>query len=592
MSAAARRFAPTEKKSVTNRRPPAPILTMATLRTAGALALGALVGCYSGVSEQGPSAADDGGEGGSGAADDGADDGADGGSDDGAALGCEGAVDVGPTPLRRLTRREYANAVADLLGVQADVASLDPDEKLAAFDSNLAAPVSPGIVRQYRALAEDVASAAVVDLAALVPCDPAGVAADPIAASACTEAFVGSFGRRAFRRPLTAAEIASYAGLAEGGTDFTDGIGLAIAGMLQSVHFLYHLELAPPDTVGEIAALDDHQLAARLSFFLWGSVPDDELLDAADEGALQDPERLRAEAERMLDSERAADAVQSFHLQWLDIAEPDAVIKEADVYPAWGEPLRAAIWEETRRFVAHVVLEGDGRLATLMTSSESFADGPLLDLYGVTPDPDRDPSEPVLLDPNERAGLLTQASFLATHAHTNSSGPIQRGVVVRGNMLCQPPPPPPNEVPELGPVDPNGTTRERFEQHSSDPACAGCHALIDGIGLAMENYDGIGRFRIEENGNTVDASGELLGTDVDGEYVGAVELAHKLAESETLSECVTLQWFRFAFGRGEAEEDDCTIEGLRTAFAQSDHDVRELMIAIVTSDAFRNMRID
>jgi hypothetical protein len=267
------------------------------------------------------------------------------------------------------------------------------------------------------------------------------------------------------------------------------------------------------------------------------------------------------------------------------------VIKSAEMYPAFDDTLRAAMWEETERFVAHVVLEGDGRLATLMTSSDSFVDGPLFELYGVAVPPDHDPSQPVALDPSERAGLLTQASFMATHAHTDSSGPIQRGVTVRSNLLCQPPQPPPNDVPDLGPIDPDATTRERFEQHSADPTCSGCHSLIDGIGLAMENYDGIGRHRTEENGNTVDASGMLLGTDVDGAFVGTVELAHKLAESETVRECVTVQWFRFAFGRGESTHDECTMSTLRAAFTESDHDVRELMIAIATGDAFRNMRI-
>ncbi len=556
-----------------------------------AIALSAVCGCYSGLSGA-DSAGDGADDDDAGSADDddagSADD--DGGSDDdGTPTECDGVVDVGATPLRRLTRREYANAVRDLLGIDANVSTLDPDEKLAAFDSNIAAPVSPSIVTQYRALAEDVASTAVADLATVVPCDPVAAESDPAIASECRTAFVESFGRRAFRRPLTAAELQTYGDLAASGSDFSDGIRLAIAGALQSVHFLYHLELAPSE--GEVVALDDFQLAARLSFFFWGSIPDDTLLDAAAAGELGDPARLRAEAERLLDSERAADAVKSFHVQWLALDDRESVIKSTEMYPAFDPALRDAMWEETERFVAHVVLEGDGRLATLMTSSESFVEGPLADLYGVTVPADHDPQEPVALDPNERAGLLTQASFMSAHAHTDSSGPIQRGVVVRSNVLCQPPPPPPNDVPDLPPIDPNATTRERFEQHSTDPSCSGCHSLIDGIGLALENYDGMGVYRTEENGNAVDASGTLLGTDVDGEFVGAVELAHKLADSTTLRECVTTQWFRFAFGRGEQTRDECEMAALRAAFAESDGDVRELMIAIATGDAFRNLRI-
>lgn len=553
------------------------------------LALTTAVGCYAGIPGAGGAdeaastgAVDDTGAGTSGAVD-----------DTGAPQSeCAGEVqDVGPTPLRRLTRREYANAVADLTGVIADVGALDPDEKLAAFDSNLAAPVSPAIITQYRTLAESVADAAILDLADLVPCAPEAAAIDPALAATCTEAYLVGFGRRAFRRPLTATELQTYGALASGGSDFADGIRLVTAALLQSVHFLYHLELAPADATDEVVALDDHQLAARLSFFLWGSVPDDALLDAADAGLLSDPVRLRAEAERLLASEHAADAVQSFHMQWLGLDRRAALVKQPEVYPTFDEALRVAMWEETERFVAHVVLEGDGRLATLMTSSDSFVDAPLAELYGVTLPDDHDPASPIALDPAQRAGLLTQASFMTAHAHNDSSGPVQRGVIVRANLLCQPLPPPPNDVPELDPVDPDATTRERFEQHSSDPACAGCHSLIDGIGLAMENYDGIGRHRTEENGLPVDASGELVGTDVDGEFEGAVELAHKLADSALVGDCVAVQWFRFAFGRGESEPDACTLEALRTQFAASDGDVRELMLAIVASDAFRNQRL-
>ncbi len=581
--------------------------TLAIFHGIGALAMGALAACYGGVRSGSSLVGEDGGDAGSGLGTDGpagseesagsaesgesddseeSDD-----SDGGRPVECTGPADVGPTPLRRLTRREYANAVADLLGVEANVASLDTDEKLAAFDSNLAAPVSPALVMQYRVLAEDVAAAALADLPTLVACVPTDVAGDPAAAAACTQAFVASFGRRAFRRPLAAAELEAYTQLGSRGTEFVDGIRLVITGVLQSVHFLYHVELAPADTPAELIALDDYQLAARLSFFLWGSIPDDALLDAAAAGELTNPIRLRTEAERMLQSERAANAVQSFHLQWLGLDKGDSVIKAVDVYPAFDDALRTAMLQETERFVAHTVLDGDARLMTLMTSSQSFLDGPLFELYGVAPPANHDPLVPVAIDPAQRAGLLTQASFMTTHAHNDSSGPIQRGVVVRRNVLCQPLPPPPANVPELGPVDPNATTRERFEQHATDPTCASCHVLIDGIGLAMENYDGIGRYRTHENGKSIDASGKLLGTDVDGEFDGAVQLAHKLAGSEVVRDCVALQWFRFAFGRGEAMQDDCTIDALSTTFGASDGNVRELMLAIVMSDAFRNLRV-
>ncbi|MBC8068133.1 MAG: DUF1592 domain-containing protein, partial [Deltaproteobacteria bacterium] len=384
-----------------------------------------------------------------------------------------------------------------------------------------------------------------------------------------------------------ATEHDRYAQLAALGETPSVAVEPVIRAMLQSPAFLYHLELGLADE-GEVIALEPYELAARLSFFLWNSTPDVALLDAAGGGGLDDLDGLRAEAERLLADPRARTAVEGFHVQWLAVDKLAFAEKSAAVYPSYDDELRAAMLAETRRFAGAVIFDGDGRLETLLTSNVAYLDAPLLTLYGLPADPGHDPSEPVELDPEQRAGLLTHASFLAAHAHADQSGPIQRGVAVRTNLMCTPPPPPPPDINVIPPdPDPNATTREIFEIHTADASCAGCHELIDGIGLGFEGYDGIGAYRELENGIPVDQSGEVVDSDVEGSFDGAVELAHKLAASTEVRDCVATQWFRFSLRRFEGEADTCTLDRLKAGFADSDADVRELLVALVQTDAFR-----
>jgi hypothetical protein len=402
---------------------------------------------------------------------------------------------------------------------------------------------------------------------------------------------------RAFRRPLEPAEREALVGLFElGRTDvgFAEGIRLVIQAALQSPQFLYHLELGLPAPDGEdVVALGGYELASRLSYFLWDSMPDDELLTAAGDGGLDTPQALREQAERMLDDPRAGDAIASFHHQWLHLDGLAHLEKNAEAYPAFDPALRDAMAQETTRFADWVIRADDGRLETLLTASYSFVDGPLFALYGIEAPADHDPSLPLALDPTQRAGLLTQPSVLATHAHADQSSPVHRGKLVRENVLCTPLAPPPPEVDVVPPpVDPNATTRERFDQHRSDPTCAGCHELIDPLGFGFEHYDGIGAWRDTDAGKPVDATGQVVATeDIDGAFDGAVELAQRLAQSEQVRTCVAEQWFGFAFGRPPAEADACSFDTMAVAFAESDHDIRELLLALVMTDAFRHVRV-
>lgn len=501
-------------------------------------------------------------------------------SDDGSTgdvpTACDGAPSTAMQPMRRLNREQIANAVEALLGVSLDVAELDGDEQVGAFASNLTAPLSTNGVHQLRIAAELAAASGLADLVD-------GLSCDPTIDSDCMDEWIASFGRRVYRRTLTGEEAARHRALADLGVDPIDGMRLVVTAMLQSPYFLYAVEPVPEGE--ETVALSGPPLATRMALFLWSSTPDDTLLDAAESDGLSTIDDVRAQAERMLADPRARASVGSFHTQWLAVNGLLENSKSPEIYPEFDGALATAMLDETRRFAEAVVLHGDGRLATLLTADWSYAEPQLAALYGVTP---AGPGEPTTLDATERSGLLTHASFLARHAHADQSGPVQRGVVVLSNMFCNPPMPAPVNANTQPPsLDPDATTRERFSQHTEDPACAGCHSVIDGIGLGFEHYDGIGRHRQTENGLAVDASGELLGTDVDGSFDGVIELSQRMADSTQVRQCTARQWMRFAIGRPEADADACTVERLVDAFEDSDGDVRGLMLEIVTSDAFR-----
>lgn len=506
-------------------------------------------------------------------------------------------IEVGRSPLRRLTRDEYANTVRDLLGVSDDVAEetasrLGSDEKLGAFAANAVTPVTNLRVEQYATAAQTLAGTAVADLDALLaPCAPSTDGED-----ACATAFIERFGRRAYRRPLTAAETSSFFEVYTVGKsveDFRFGIQVVVEAFLQSPNFLYHVELgAEADDTGALRVVDAWELASRLSYFLWSSMPDDTLLDAAETGALDDPAALAREAERMLDDPRAAATIATFHEQWLRIDDLDTLEKDATLFPSFDTTMRTAMRDETTRFADHVIREGDGRLETLFTASYSFLDGPLFELYGVDRPADHDPMTPVALDPTQRSGILTHASLLARQSHANQTSPVHRGKLIRESILCQPiAPPPPGVSTAVPEPSPDATTRERFAAHDSDPACAGCHVLMDPIGLGFESYDAIGAFRTMEGTRTIDATGEIVATrDVDGTFDGAVELSQLLSQSDEVRECVARQWFRFATRRIEGPADACSLGRVFGAFVESDFDVRALMLSIVTTDAFRYRR--
>ena len=386
-----------------------------------------------------------------------------------------------------------------------------------------------------------------------------------------------SFGRRAFRRPLDEPEQADYLALytdAEAEWGASEAMSMVIQAMLLSPGFLYHVE---PSGEPGVALRDDFALASRLSYFLWASMPDDALLDAAQAGELHDPEALEQQARRLLEDERAAATVASFHRQWLHLQGLPDRVKDSSLFPEWSPQLGSSMEEETLRFADEVVRHGDGSLQTLLTASWTVLDAPLAELYGVPA-----PAEGFAvteLPPEERAGLLTHASFLTSTAHAAESSWVLRGKFVRERLLCTEilPPPPGVEINEVNDPDRLG-----------NPDCAYCHVLMDPIGTGFDAYSPIGAFGDETpDGQPVSTEGEVIGVPEVGSFEGAVQLAHALAQTPQVHECVAEQWFQYGARRLPTEADECTLERLRADFEASGQDIRELMIAIATSDAFR-----
>jgi hypothetical protein len=498
------------------------------------------------------------------------------------------------TPLRRLTRFEYQNAVRDLLNVDPSAAKeLPADEVTNSFDNNAAVlTVSALHAEKYVLVSETLAKQAVQDLPALVACDAAVMGEE-----ACALAFAKRLGRRAFRHATTAEEeqalMTAYAAGRSGGTH-AEGIEVMVRAALQSPRFLYRLETTSPAQPSRPQVpLSPYELATRLSFLIWSSGPDDALLDAAARGELASRAQVAAKAREMLAQPKARAAIAGFFEQWTGARRLDITTKSATSFPLFSPDLRAAMAGELSAFVEHVLWSGDHRLESLLTSSVAFVDAPLAALYGV-PAPASSGQGLVRVDlpaAQGRAGILTQAGFLSVQSHPDQTSPVLRGKFVRSMLLCQPPPAPPPDLDiSLPPLDQGSTARERLAGHlAAGASCNGCHSLMDPIGLAFEGFDAIGRFRENEGGRALDLSGEIAGaTDpsLTGGFVGVREMAQKLASSSQVRACMTTQWFRFAAGRSEAEADACSLGTLQDAFASSGGDVLELIVATTQTDAF------
>ncbi len=488
-----------------------------------------------------------------------------------------------PPSIRRLTQEQYRNSVRDVLGVEVQ-SPLEPDSASNGFLSVGAArtTISQRGVDLYETAAYEAAQAFVTETRASdgLGCQP-GVAA-------CLESSIARYGRLLWRRPMTEAELERYLGIAfqaQGALrDMWAGIEFAVAGMLQSPNFLFRAEIGSGETVAEGRAYDDFEMASRISFAICNTSPSDSLLDAAERGELTDDETLREHVESLVASDCARESVRSLFDEIIDLRQLPRMEKDESVYPQATETLGAALRESLLTTVERWVFEDALPYRDFYTRSEAAVNEEVAALYGVSV-PDEPASYPSVDLDDRRGGLLTHGAVLARHSHGEATSPTLRGKFVRTFLLCQTIPPPPDDVGEL--PEPNAdalTLRERLASHRENPACANCHALMDPIGLALENFDGVGAFRETENGVDIDASGEL-----DGEtYPDAIGLGQALSTHEDLADCFVRNLYRHTTGHIETPGERRTIMLLQRGF-EEEQQITDLLVELVMSEGFRTV---
>ena len=505
--------------------------------------------------------------------------------------GAQGCV-VTPSiaPARRLTRAEYNATVRDLLGETGRPADAFPAEIGSTEFGNDARSLdfSRLLMEQYFIAAQDMAGRASSDPATLsrvLGCDAAVVGED-----ACAATFVESFGQRAYRRPLAVEEkqrlLAVYGAVRPAG-DFPQAVAAVLQTMLQAPQFLYRVELGAvvPDRPG-VVKLDHFEVASRLSYLLWGTMPDEALFAAAGAQRLGSKAEVLAEATRMIADTKARELTGYFHQLAFKTGGIKTVSKDAAAFPSWQPGLGGLLAQETTRFLDYAVWEGAGTLTELLTAPYTFMNQDLARFYGVT-GPAGAAFERVDLDAARASGFLTQAGPLALLSSGTLTNPVRRGYFVRSDLLCDAPPPPPPDLMVVPPEPlPGQTTRESFAQHSSDGSCAGCHQLLDPLGFAFEGFDAVGLPRALEQGKPVDTSGQLINTDVDGPFVGAADLLQRVASSKNARSCYVKHWYEFGYGRGIGAEDECALSTLDAEFTRLGLRVPDLMLALTQIDPF------
>ncbi len=495
------------------------------------------------------------------------------------------AFEAAAPRLMRLTVGQYRNSLRDLLGADVTLPEdLEGDTPLHGFavigGSELT--ISVRAAEQYEAAARAVVAEALADGPAFTGCE--------VPAGDCLAGFFERFGRRVWRRPLAADEVADLVTLSAAlGADLRDdwaGVRGAVGLLFQAPDFLFRVEVGEADGAGG-RRLTAFELAARLASVLWQSAPDDALLDAAAEGVLDDPAGLRAEAERLLADPRAERGVLGFFAEAFTLERLADLNKDRALFPRMTPTLGASMRGEIEALVRWLVLDADADLRGLLTSRTVFVNPELAALYGL-PAVDGPGFTPVALPPHHpRGGLLGTAGFLALNAHATVTSPTYRGKAIQNHLLCfDIPPPPPGVAVNLEPDAegaPPTTTRQKLARHAADPTCNGCHQFMDPLGLALENFDAIGAWRTTEHGHPIDASGGFQGIP----FVGGQALAGHIAASPDFAACQVRRLYRYALGHLETRGEFPAIDALAADFEADGRRFRGLILALVTHPAFR-----
>lgn len=490
-----------------------------------------------------------------------------------------------------MSNAEYRNTVSDLLGKAtfADIAKqvsekfVSETESLGFRNNASFLQVNSVVATQYMDAAETIAAAVRTDPSVL-PCTPqAG------SEKACATQFIREFGKKAYRRPLLDEEVARYEKVyddARKSYPFAAGIEWITFSMLQSPHFLNRVEFGgTPMTGATFARPTGYEMASRLSYLLWQSMPDAELFRAADANELGTDAEVLAQAKRML-ADPKAHRVYQFFDEWLDTDRLPQVARDEQVFPTFNDTLPTLQAEETKQFIEAVLWKGGAGFKELMTAPYSYVNGALAQHYGVS---GVTGTAFARVDMPGRAGLITMGGPLSVHDKATRTSIVLRGLKIRTDFLCQTiGAPPADVVTDLPDITPGLNQRDRLQQHRQVALCASCHDKMDPIGIVLDNFDALGRSRTQdEGGNPINTSSELTHTlDANGPVADAVQLAQRLADSREVRECFATQTFRFFYGRGEKQADDCSLKQLFTAFEKSSYSVQDLLVALTQTDAF------
>lgn len=490
----------------------------------------------------------------------------------------------GPRQLSLLSRYQYGNTVKDLLGINADVVRNFPVEaKVNGYDNNAANNVvTSRHVTEYMDAAATLAQQAVSqNRNNLVQCDTQQ--AD------CRRSFVQGFGRKAFRRDLSNAEINDYVGLFDSESGSDSGLQLVIRAMLMSPNFLYISEMGTRD--GDHYRLSQFEIASLLSYMFWGTMPDNGLLQTARNNQLSTPAQIESAARRLLSDNRARTHMGHFVEQWLEADRGNIGSKDANVYPRFNANVRDAMDAEMKAFFNHVVFDSTQQFDELFNADYVFVNSALAGYYGIS-GVNGNQMQMVPDSSGNRGGLLSLGAVMAAHGHSNETAPIPRGKFVRKKIMCQDFPEPPVDLDTSFPdPDPSLTTREKFAARTAATECQDCHRYLNGVGFGFEAFDGAGAYRTSDNGKNVDVSGVIIGmaslsgTDQTS-YSGVRDMQQVLAEADSTKACVARQFYRFARGYSDGSSDVNTLKNLTQLFEASNYNLQEMMIGVTQLQTF------
>ena len=492
--------------------------------------------------------------------------------------------------LRRITESQYRHTIADVFGPQIKInGRFEPErrvDRLLAIGSAQLSLTSTGF-EQYFALASSISDQVLGEKnrTTFIPCK----AADPAQPDdRCARLFLRKYGERLFRRPLTESEILARLQAASAGAkqahDFYAGLRLALTSLLVAPEFLFRVETAEPDPAHPRQyRLDAYTKATRLSFLLWDSAPDEELLAAARSGAIHTPAGLKQQLTRMISSAHFDDGARAFFADMLQLDGFENLVKDPTIYPKFNQAVSDSAREQTLKTVIELLVHRKADYRDLFTSNDTFINRPLASVYRIPFASSGDWAAYTFPPSSERSGILTEVAFLSLFAHPGSSSPTRRGIKVNEIFMCRVTPDPPADVDFSKVKDSTkGTVRGRLLDHMQNPACASCHRRNDPVGLTLEHFDGLGQLRTTENDATIDVSADLFGAKI----VGADGLGRFLHDDSRVPACLVTDVYSYATGRSASAADSDFLQDQTKAFAGNGYRFPDLLLQIASSPQF------